>query len=430
VNESLPGVMCDPDLVANPAGCPAGGTELSAQERDDMASFLASVSYPPARARRMDDVLSTLANPVPVPNQNGTPSAVTAAALTGFQDFFTNQGGLAGNPDTCADSDAGCHELPLGAATNSSTLQAFDVPTMRGMTDRFLQFSLGPTNPVEVLIQANAGIAFPPASALEAPIQYQAAQGHREITTFGAAFILFQPVYGSRPLHTFQMFEEASTGFSGAQARQVMLNVRTTTGGPLVNTDTQLVALELADQRGLVNLQGTGVRGGVPITLSFRSDNTYKNDNDSLSLTHAQVLAEAQAGTLTIAMTGSLRARWGTADGPQPLLDHTGSGSNGVTGDPPIPVIPTGNPTNPAAFTVLGTDVRSDAVVLVDGALSSGATVTCSAGTTGSFCNDGNVSVDLAVKPAAGLHLLQVLNPQGPISNEFPICVGTATNCN
>jgi hypothetical protein len=56
--------------------------------------------------------------------------------------------------------------------------------------------------------------------------------------------------------------------------------------------------------------------------------------------------------------------------------------------------------------------------------------VTCGAGSTGSLCNDGNVSIDLDVKPAAGLHLVQVLNPQGPLSNELPLCVGTNTNCN
>ena len=54
----------------------------------------------------------------------------------------------------------------------------------------------------------------------------------------------------------------------------------------------------------------------------------------------------------------------------------------------------------------------------------------CGAGVAGSFCVNGPVSIDLDATPAAGLHLVQVQNPAGPISNELPICVGAAANCN
>jgi hypothetical protein len=428
VDGSLSGVMCD-----QAGGCDSGPSGLpgllTAEERNDMGAYLASVAYPPARSRRMDDTISTPASPVPVPNGNGTPSGTNANALTGFQDFFTNQGGNAGNPDTCADSDAGCHTLPLGAATNSQTLQAFDVPTMRGMTDRFVQFSLGITNPEESLVLANAGVGLLGVSGLETPIRWDPNQGHREITTFGAAFLIFQPVYGSRPLHTFQMFEEASTGVSGAQGRQVQLNVRTTTGGELANTNTLLAALELADSRGLVNLIGDGTRNGGNVTLSFRSDGTYKNDNDSISLTRAQLIAEAQAGTLVLPLTAHLRSGWGGPNGLAPLLDHVGSGSNGVTGDPPLPVVNSGSASNPPALTLLGTSVRTDAVILLDGQPAT-ATLSCSPDLVTGYCNDGNVSIDLNQSVSLGLHLLQVQNPSGPLSNEIPICVGAAANCN
>jgi YVTN family beta-propeller protein len=433
VNASLSGVMCDqtPSCANGPSGLPGPLTDA---EREDMAFFLASVSVPPARSRRVDDTLSTPADPVPVPNGDGTPSATLADALTGFQDFFTNQGGLAGDPDTCADSTAGCHALPLGGGTNSSTLAGFDIPSMRGMTDRVLQFSLGITNPRDILLQANAGSGFPPANPLEAPIQFSTTQGYREITTFGSAFLIFQPVYGTRPLNSFQMFEEASTGYSGAQARQVQLNTRTTGGGLAAQTDAVMTALELADARGLVNLRAVGVRdagsGLAPITLSYRpADGTYKNGNDSVSLTHAQLVAEAQAGDAILTLTAALRARFGTTDGPQPLLGACVAGCSTTTGDPALPNFATGGASDPPAFSVVGTDVRTDAAIFVDGAPVTG-TLSCGAGSTGSFCNDGNVSIDLAAKPAAGLHLVQVLNPQGPVSNELPLCVGTSTNCN
>lgn len=430
VDGSLSGVMCEQQggCAAGPSGLPG---LLAAPERDAMAAYLGSVSYPPARGRRVDDTISTPASPVPVPDGSGNPSSFTANALTGFQDFFTNQGGSVTNPDTCADSDAGCHTLPLGAATNSQTLAGFEVPTMRGMTDRFVQFSPGITAPEEALAFANDGINIPgviTASPIETPIRWNADEGYREITTFAAAFLLFQPFYGVRPLHTFQMFEEASTGFSGAQGRQVQLNTRTTGGSLLAATESQLMALELSDTRGLVNLQGVGSRGGARITLSFRADGTYKNDNDSVSLSRAQLLAEAQAGTLVLTLTAQLRSAWGTATGAMPLLAPIGTGSNGVTGDPPLPRTTSGNAGNPPAFTVLGTDVRPGATILVDGSPVAGA-LGCTADPTTGYCN-GNVSININQSVAVGLRMVQVQNPAGPLSNELPFCVGNASSCN
>ena len=434
VNGSLSGVMCDQSGT-----CPPGGNKLSLQERDDLATYLAAVSYPPPRSRRPDDTLSTPTTPIIVANGDGTPSAFTASASRGFSRFFVNVGGAVADPDTCADSTAGCHTLPLGASTNSSTLAGFDVPTMRGMTDRFLQFSLGPTGPVEMQAQASVnttitlqGIPFT-VNAMEAPIQWNAANGYREITTFGTAFLLFQIAYGTRPLDIFQMFEEASTGYSGAIGRQVELNTRTTTSGiALLETDTLLAALELADTRGLANLRVVGSRnfgsGLLPATFSFRSDGTYKNNEETVSLTRAQLVAEAQAGTSILTATAALRSGLQVPGigVPQPLLG-IGTGL-GVTGDPPLPNFVSGGASDPPAFTAVGTDVRTNAVLFVDGAPATG-TITCSAGITGSFCNNGNVSIDLAATPAVGLHLVQVLNPTGPLSNELPLCVGTQIQC-
>jgi YVTN family beta-propeller protein len=416
---SLSGVMCD-----QAGDCPPGGNELSAQEIDDMAFFLAAVSYPPARSRRLDDTLSKLSDPTPV--QMGS---ITVSALEGFKDFFMNQqGGSPGNPDTCADSNAGCHELPLGASTNSETLQGFDAPTMRGMTDRFLQFSLGPTNAEEILVLANAGLDLRPlveivAPPLEAPLQWDPNQGFREVTTFGAAFLAFDAVYGMRPLNSFQMFEEASTGYSGATARQVTLN--TATAG-LSATNDLVTRLETADARGVVNLRASGLRNGAPILLSYRGETggtTYKDA--SVELSHAQLLAEAQAGTLLVTLTAHLRS---AAADPQPLISPNGVG-NGTTGDPPLPNLSSGGSSDPPAFSVFGTDVMSAARIFVDGAPATGATLGCSAGVSGAFCNEGAVSIDLLVKPASGTHVLQVQNPSGRLSNEMPFCVGSAGGC-
>ena len=433
VNASLSGVMCDQS-----GSCPSGGNELTAQERDDMGFYLASVSYPPARSRRIDDTLSTAASQVPMPDGDGSPSTLLGNAKTGFSRFFVDNGGAVSDPDTCADSTAGCHSQPLGTVTNSSTLNGFDAATMRGLTDRFVQFSIAPTSSAEIMTQANSSTTitlqgFPLTLApLAAPLQYDPADGMRELTVFGVAFLLFSPVYAVTPAPIWQMVEEASTGHSGALARQVALNTRTTAPGAIAATDTLVTALELADARGLVNLRAAGMRdagsGLAPTTLSYRADGTYKNEAQTVSLTHAQLLAEAQAGAAVLTLTGAMRSGQqvpGTGV-PQPLLG-LGTGS-GITGDPPLPVLAAGSG-DPAAFGVTGTDVRSDAQIFLDGAPVAAATLTCSAGINGSFCNNGSVAIDFAATPATGLHLLQVLNPTGPVSNELPFCVGTRAQC-
>jgi YVTN family beta-propeller protein len=403
VNASLGDVMCDQS-----GSCPPGGSILTAQEKDDMATFLASVAYPPARGRTVGDVIS-------------------ATAIEGFKDFFTNQGGAAGDPDTCADSTAGCHALPLGTVTNSSTLGAFEAPTMRGLTDRFVQFSLGLTAAEEIQRFANNGISFQgfTAAPLEPSLRYSAADGMREETVLGAAFLAFEPVYGMRPLNILQMLEEASTQFPGAQGRQVTLNQRTTNASNLAATNALLGSLETADTRGLVNLRVTGVRnagaGFVPQLLSFRPDGTYKSGNNAVSLTRAQLVAEAQAGNLVMTITAHLRSGYGTV--PEPLLSPGTGGCTGC-GDPAIPQITAAAPANPPAFNATGVDVQAGATVFVDGQpAAAGSTVSC----TGTGL--GQCSIDLATKPAAGLHVVQVQNPNGPLSNELPICVGNATGC-
>jgi YVTN family beta-propeller protein len=416
---ALSGVMCDQNPATNPAGCPPGGNELSAQERDDMGTFLASVSYPPARSRAMDD-------------------GVSAAALDGFRDFFMDQNGGNGQPDTCADSDAGCHALPLGTSTNSATLQGFDAPTMRGMTDRYLQFSMGVTNTVELLNFANSGIDARPfanivINPLEPEIQWDADHGFEEITTFGVAFAAFEGVYNVRPLDIFQMFEEASTGTSGAFARQVTLNQATTTGGNLADTEAIVAALEQADTSGFVNLRAEGPLNGSQTTLSYREATGFYQKG-STTYTRADLIAAAQAGGTSLTLTGALRQNVGLAAYPQPLLSTDGTG-NGTTGDPPLPRLSSGGSSNPPALTVTGVDVRSDAVILLDGAIVSG-TLTCLEGTSGALCADGgdtgsdvSISIDLDSRPATGTHLLQLQNPGGPLSNELPMCVGNKGNC-
>jgi hypothetical protein len=414
VDASLSGVMCQqtPSCAAGPSGL-AG--QLTNQEREDMATFLERVSYPPARSRRISDQVSTLDDTPQV--IVGTPPGDTlpVGALEGFEDFFMDQGGV-GQPDTCADSDAGCHELPLGTATNSETLQAFDAPTMRGLTDRFLQFSLGPTNPEELLVVANNGIPAFGVSPLELPIRWDPAKGHQEITTFGSAFAVFQPVYNVRPLDIFQMFEEASTGHSGALGRQVTLNTRTTNGALEVATETLLLGLEAADIRGVVNLRGSGLRAGVPVTLSFGGIH-YLVGSDFL--THTQVMDEAQAGTLMVTLTAQLRGGI-NENVPQPLIAPIGAQcgtGTGATGDPALPV--GGN------FQVEAAHVTAGNRVFLNGEPTL-ATITLLGNSSSCTPTEGQVTPQLiaidGLSPSgAAVDLVQIQSTSGLLSNELPL---------
>jgi YVTN family beta-propeller protein len=400
VNGSLSGVMCHQG-----GSCPPGGTLLSAQERDDMATFLASVAYPPARSRRVGDNISRLADPVPA-----TQGGVAVSARKGFAEFFANQDG-GGQPRTCADADGGCHALPLGASTNSATLNGFDAPTMRGLTDRALQFSLGITNAEEILAFATGGN--------EPGFVWDPNLGYREQSTFGAAFLVFDGVYGVRPPDIFEMIEEASTGTSGATGRQLTLNTATAN---LPATLALMNALEAADARGAINLRAIGRRNGSTVFFSF-TGSAYSSDVFSLS--PAALRSEAANGTAFVTLTAHLRSSSGLT--PQPLLATAGTpNTSSAVGDPPLPLFSASG--SPPAFNVTGRDVAQSAAIFVDGAPAAG-TLACGAGAASGFCNPGNVSIDLTNNPGTGLHLLQVQNPAGLFSNELPICAGTAVSC-
>ena len=397
VNASLAGVMC------NQAACPvndvgqAGG--LSDSERDAMATYLQSIQYPPARTRRFDDRL-------------------TMQAVDGFSDFFENKGGTnppgpgGAGPETCADNanGSGCHALPFGAGTASRFVGGFEAPTMRGITDRYIEFSAGFTA-VRDLFQAVSP------SGTEAPWTPQV--GFDEFTTWALAFgsptnvIGFRQVYNVAAFHIFEMIEEASNGQSGALGRQVTLNLRSTAAGNLTATSALLAALEAADLAGLVNLQGGGVRNGAAAAFSFRPDATYQGGG--VTLTRAQLVAEAAAGTTTLTLTANQRATVDAAT-VQPTLWVPAVGGFATDGRPKLPQLPTDDPMTINARTIL-----ANPKVLIDGAPTP-ATVTCVGGTFNPTCSTTQIRIDLLAPPTTpGLYLLQVQNPDGLLSNELPI---------
>ncbi len=374
---ALSGVMCDQS-----GSCPDGGNQLSVAERDNMAVALKSITYPPARLRRGDD-------------------DVSAGALTGFSEFFEDQGGIGTfiGITTCADSTAGCHELPLGIATNSQTVGNFDAPTMRGLNDRFVQFSNGITGSEENVQDATS---WTPAQAMD------------ELLVFEASFGLFQLVYGNvTAQNIMQMVEEASTGHSGAVGRQVMLNSTTTAACPACDAETILAALEAADTRGVINLRGRGVSsGGSPLEVSF-SGGTYRVN--SIAMSRSDLIEDAQFGQVLVALTGQLRSTV-TSETAQPLIAMQDASCAAASGQID-PVLPSGSP-----FTLEAKYVAAGDAIFVDGQRLV-ATVAAAGGTPG--CSDAvadtHISVDVSeLGLSTGLHLLQVQNASGLLSDELP----------
>jgi len=382
---------------------------LDPQAGPNLGAFLRSVSYPPARSRPSSDVVST-------------------AAVTGFEDFYMDRGGF-GNPNTCADSNSGCHELPLTTSTNSETLGGFDAATQRGLTDRFVQFSPGITNTEELLLASNTGIPVLPPLFMGPPnpFPWDPAQGWEEDTVFGVAFAVFTPVYNVGPVDIFEMFEEASVGHSGALGRQAMLNTTTTLGCPACDAEAALAELELADQRGLVNLRGTVVIGGVPQVLSYLAGSDSYQVTGTGAKTRAELIADAQSGALFGTLTGFLPGGV-TEDTPQPLVSVPASNCGtgvGTTGDPALPVLAGG-----ATSMQLETKHLVDAdVVFVDGAPVAGASFSLLGGTAAcTLLGQDTVATDpaqvnLGTSPSAGTHLLQIRAASGLISNELPFVV-------
>lgn len=418
-NASLSGVMCD-----QTGGCDVGPSGspglLSVQERDDLARFLAAAVYPPPRSRRIDDTLS-------------------GQAVDGFEDFFVDAAGAAGDAGdllgvvTCADMNSGCHALPLGTDTNSPTLAGFDAPTMRGMTDRFVHFSVGITTAEESMVFGSAaqtisllGVNLEYSGPASQRFTWDPARGYEEETSFQTAFLIFEPVYGSGPEPMFQMFEEASVGYSGALGKQVQLNQQTTTAGAtLTATLSVLDALETADERGSANLRGVGRRNGVLVTLSYQAaTDDYRNGDASLIRTRGQLVSEAQAGTLNLMLTAALSVNFGSDAYRQPLLSLTTT-ANGTSGtNPAIPFLPGADP-----MQLVGIDVRSDATIFLDGAPAAG-TISCTGGTFTPYCSSQQITIDLAdAELTSGLHLLQVQNPKSLLSVELPICSGAINDC-
>ena len=362
VDGSLSGTMARTgDDVTNDAGL-AGN--LSEAERDDLAAFLAALPYPPAPGRAYTDELSD-------------------RARRGFE-LFHVEGNLESDkprPNVCGD----CHRLPFLTSTNTPGT-GMDAPTWRGAYDRPLILPQGRLNLVEFPFYRRLAEEGVP----EREMWRLSWRGDER----------FDPVW--------DMVLQMSTGFSGAFGRQLTLN-RATAGDPL--TADLLDALERAAQEGGVVLTAEGVRieaeAGTPVRLRFDpAEEVYLAAGAAFS--RDELFAAADRGDAVVTVTGRHGVKV-DADAPQPAL-WTHGPLHEQRGRQEFPVL-SGDETS---MTLSGRQIEPGAAVLVDGRVVP-ADLTFGDGET--------LTIALAESPPPGTHFLQVRNPAGRFSNEFPFTV-------
>ncbi len=367
VNASLSGVMCEQPC--------AGVGELSDDERDDMAAFLAVLPYPPSPLRRPSD-------------------AMTADALQGARDFFTNDDGQGSQQIlTCASSGAGCHALPLTAGTNSGFVGAFDAPTIRGMWDRFLLFSNGMFQAEEALVlldSANSVAIWDPNV------------GHTERGSFLATFPDdpaavgqgFLGIYGVRGEDIFQMISELGVGFPGILGRQLDLTAATAADADLIAGMDQMEAFATEGRITAVARSGDLGEYRVDPDTGFWTQGVATETGASLRA----LVAGTPGAVLTITAEHAPAVQIG---GAQPLLW-------GSVGRPQAGA--------QASFLLQSESVDPAAAVLVDGAVCAA----CSFALLDA-ADPKRMVVTLDPAPTVGPHMIQVHNPDGLLSNEMPI---------
>ncbi len=338
---------------------------LSAAERDDMATFLLNVPYPPAQRRPYT-------------------SEVTQRARDGFELFHILGDNDPSKPEANVCGD--CHRMPHLVSTNTPGT-GMDAPTWRGAYDRFLILPQGRLNIHEFPFYRRVAERGQPEEDI-----WRFSWGGRE---------RFNPVW--------DMVLEMSTGYSGAFARQVTL-----TSDSIVDASTLdlLAALEQASREGAVVLQGDGVRSdgdsSSPVNVQFGDDGRYHEQSGGSSFTRDQLLENVDAGKLTITFT----ARHGKhcdVDHPQPAIWTVGPLEK-QRGKQKFPVLYPGEST----MLVSGRHVDEQARVFVDGHRVDGQVA---------MKKNERIVIDLKQRPENGMHLLQLQNPSGQFSNDFILTV-------
>ena len=338
----------------------AGG--LSAAARDDMATFLLSVPYPPAQRRAYTNVVSE-------------------DAKKGFQLFHIDgdHDPKQPTPNVCGN----CHRFPFLVSTNTPGT-GMDAPTWRGAYDRFLILPQGRLNIIDFdFYRSIAKRGIPERNMW----QFSWGGRHR-----------FDPVW--------DMVLEGSTGFSGAFARQVTLSPES------INDDLTLdllAALELSasEETIILEVDGVFVENQNAVQLQFDSDaGVYRNKKSyDTTFDQAELLSLVTQGKFIGTFTGRHGAH-ADVDAPQPAIWTLGPIEQ-QRGRQDFPILFQGH----NRMAISGRHVRDGANVIVDGRRVNGVVHV--------DASDELVRIELPELPDVGMHILQLQNRNGMFSNDF-----------
>ncbi|QDV82168.1 ankyrin repeat domain-containing protein [Planctomycetes bacterium TBK1r] len=365
------------DGTVNDEGKPGGFT---AAERDDLATYLLSIPFPPAQRRAFDNVL-------------------TDRAKEGYK-LFHIDGDLDPSrttPNVCGD----CHRMPHLVSTNTPGT-GMEAPTWRGAYDRFLILPQGRLNIIEFPFYRDVA---------------HRGQSEEEIWRFSwGGRRRFNPVWN--------MVLEGSTGFSGSFARQITLSKATVDD---VLTAQLLDALELSSREGGVVLEVDGVfindSESKSISLQFDDEHAggsyvakpevsskrrrRSSSRDRAVYAREELVSFAKEGKFVGTFTGRHGAL-ADVEHPQPALWTLGPIEQ-QRGHQEFPILHKGK----RNMSISGRNFDEHAGVYVDGRRVEGSV------TYGDDNENEEVIVELASLPENGLHMLQVQNENGMFSNDF-----------
>lgn len=340
---------------------------LTAAERDDLATYLLSVLFPPAQRRAYDNVLSD-------------------TARHGYR-LFHIDGDL--DPSKTAPNVCGnCHRMPFLVSTNTPGT-GMDAPTWRGAYDRFLILPQGRLNIIDFPFYRKVA---------------ERGNSEEEIWRFSwGGRRRFNPIWN--------MVLEGSTGFSGSFARQVTLNTSSVSKDL---TDNLLDALEMSASEGAVVLEAEGVlindAISTPIELQF--DPTFQGGTyvskgrNREAFTRARLTGLAANGRFVGTFTGR-HGENADVETPQPALWTLGT-IHEQRGRQEFPVLYEGN----NSMSLSGRNFEDDASIYVDGRRVGGSIQVTED-------EQEKILIELASLPEPGMHMLQVQDENGLFSNDF-----------
>lgn len=333
--------------------------ELSDAERDAMAKFLLSVTYPPAQRRSFTN-------------------EVSAIAREGFELFHVH-GDLQPKQNVCGD----CHRMPFLVSTNTPGT-GMEAPTWRGAYDRWLILPQGRLNIIDFDFYRNVAEKGAP---------------ERSVWQFSwAGRKRFDPVW--------DMVLEGSTGFSGAFARQVTLNktsIQESLSLQLLNS------LEQSAREGGIVLEAEGVwlrsKKGQAVNLQFDGDSYVETNGNRNAYSREELISLVSSGEFIGTFTGQMGSPV-DLNHPQPALWTLGSLQR-QSGRQRFPVLHE----EKKVMKISGRHFGEDAHLIVDGRRVDG---------TIEIQEEKNlVLISFGEMPRHGMRLLQVQNPGGLFSNDF-----------